>query len=106
MNQEDTPGKRAKYIHTHQWSVDPQAPAQQLEEDLKEAADLLIQNEVIGFPTETVYGLGGNARSCEAISKIFAAKGRPSDNPLIVHVATMEMFSDIAVYTHPLVKKR
>jgi L-threonylcarbamoyladenylate synthase len=54
---------------------------------LLEAAKLLANNEVVAFPTETVYGLGGNALSKEAISKIYIAKGRPSDNPLIVHIA-------------------
>ena len=44
-------------------------------------------NEVVAFPTETVYGLGANAKSDEAISKIFTAKGRPADNPLIVHIS-------------------
>ncbi|OZM56814.1 threonylcarbamoyl-AMP synthase [Lottiidibacillus patelloidae] len=57
---------------------------------LKEAAQLLQANEVVAFPTETVYGLGGNALSDEAVDKIFAAKGRPSDNPLIVHIAQKE----------------
>ena len=50
-------------------------------------AQLLINNEVVAFPTETVYGLGGNANNDEAVAKIFAAKGRPSDNPLIIHIA-------------------
>ena len=54
---------------------------------LDEAAKLLKKNEVVAFPTETVYGLGGNALSKDAISKIYKAKGRPSDNPLIVHIA-------------------
>ncbi len=53
------------------------------------AARLLGQNEVVAFPTETVYGLGGNALSKEAIAKIYKAKGRPSDNPLIVHIAEL-----------------
>lgn len=55
--------------------------------EIDEAAQLLVENEVVAFPTETVYGLGGNADSDEAVMKIFAAKGRPSDNPLIIHVA-------------------
>jgi L-threonylcarbamoyladenylate synthase len=54
---------------------------------VKEAAQLLQQNEVVAFPTETVYGLGGNAENDEAVEKIFQAKGRPSDNPLIIHIA-------------------
>ena len=55
------------------------------------AAELLRQGEVVGFPTETVYGLAGNALDPRAVAKIFTAKGRPQDNPLIVHIASMEM---------------
>ncbi|KAH8926480.1 translation factor [Atractiella rhizophila] len=58
---------------------------------LAHAADLLRQNRLVAFPTETVYGLGGSALSTEACQKIFRAKGRPSDNPLIVHVSSLEM---------------
>ena len=54
---------------------------------LEKAAKDLQNNEVVAFPTETVYGLGANATSDEAVAKIFKAKGRPSDNPLIVHIA-------------------
>ncbi|MCB2106557.1 MAG: threonylcarbamoyl-AMP synthase, partial [Rhodobacteraceae bacterium] len=50
------------------------------------AADVLRGGGLVAFPTETVYGLGGDATSDEAVAKIFAAKGRPSHNPLIVHV--------------------
>ena len=57
---------------------------------IAQAADFLQKNEVVAFPTETVYGLGGNAKSDEAIGKIFTAKGRPSDNPLIIHIAERE----------------
>ena len=57
---------------------------------LNEAADILKSNGIVAFPTETVYGLGGNALSEEAIKKIFIAKGRPSDNPLIVHISDKE----------------
>ncbi|MDD4345308.1 MAG: L-threonylcarbamoyladenylate synthase [Desulfitobacteriaceae bacterium] len=54
---------------------------------LAEAAELLKSGELVAFPTETVYGLGANALDAEACSKIFQVKGRPQDNPLIVHVA-------------------
>lgn len=57
------------------------------EEQLMEAAVLLRAGELVAFPTETVYGLGGNALDPGASAKIYAAKGRPSDNPLIVHIA-------------------
>lgn len=53
---------------------------------IKRAAELLLRNDLVAFPTETVYGLGANAFSTEAVKKIFVAKGRPSDNPLIVHI--------------------
>ena len=61
-----------------------------------EAASLLQQNEVVAFPTETVYGLGANAKSDEAVKKIFEAKGRPSDNPLIIHIAKVKQVEDLA----------
>lgn len=64
-------------------------------EDLKVVADLLIAGETVAFPTETVYGLGANALSEEAVAKIFTAKGRPSDNPLIVHISHLEMLDDL-----------
>ncbi len=54
---------------------------------IKEAALWIKKGDVIAFPTETVYGLGANALNEEAVKKIFMAKGRPSDNPLIVHIA-------------------
>jgi len=54
--------------------------------DLKQAADLLRKGGLVAFPTETVYGLGADARSTAAVMKIFRAKGRPATNPLIVHV--------------------
>ncbi|MBO4262457.1 MAG: threonylcarbamoyl-AMP synthase [Clostridia bacterium] len=53
---------------------------------LGKAKDLILSGELVAFPTETVYGLGADATNGEAIKKIFAAKGRPGDNPLIVHV--------------------
>lgn len=55
-----------------------------------QAAALLRAGEVVGIPTETVYGLGADALNGAAVRKIFAAKGRPSDNPLIVHIADLE----------------
>src|SRR5690625_4943895 len=54
---------------------------------IDEAAHLLRAGEVIAFPTETVYGLGADATNENAVMKIFQAKGRPADNPFIVHVA-------------------
>ena len=60
------------------------------DEAIAEAAQLLQAGELVAFPTETVYGLGANALDEEAVPRIYAAKGRPSDNPLIVHVGTFE----------------
>lgn len=57
------------------------------DEDLLEAARILREGGLVAFPTETVYGLGGNALDAEAAGKIYAAKGRPSDNPLIAHIS-------------------
>jgi L-threonylcarbamoyladenylate synthase len=59
-------------------------------EAIKEAADLLRDGGVVAFPTETVYGLGANALDGKAVAGIFAAKNRPSFNPVIVHVATRD----------------
>lgn len=57
---------------------------------LAEAGELIKQGELVAFPTETVYGLGGNALHADSSRKIYAAKGRPSDNPLIIHIAKWE----------------
>lgn len=60
------------------------------EKSYSQAVDLLNNGEVVAFPTETVYGLGAVATNDLAVKKIFEAKGRPSDNPLIVHIGTIE----------------
>lgn len=59
--------------------------------DIKTAASLLQNRGLVVFPTETVYGLGADAESAEAVEKVFTAKNRPRDNPLIVHVSDIEM---------------
>ncbi len=59
-------------------------------EELEDACNILRSGGLVAFPTETVYGLGGDAFNPLASSKIYEAKGRPSDNPLIVHIASME----------------
>lgn len=69
----------------------------QIEEDvLEQAGEILKRGGLVAFPTETVYGLGANALDEAASSKIYAAKGRPSDNPLIVHIADMKDLGKIA----------
>lgn len=72
---------------TKRWSVDKNVDKGESYPQLSQAADLLKNSEVVAFPTETVYGLGGNAENDDAVRKIFGAKGRPSDNPLIIHIA-------------------
>ncbi|ASA97077.1 translation factor, Sua5 family [Anoxybacillus flavithermus TNO-09.006] len=69
---------------------------------VKQAAAYLQRGELVAFPTETVYGLGANAMSTAAVENIFVAKGRPSDNPLIVHIATTEQLHDIACDIPPV----
>lgn len=59
------------------------------------ACNLLKQGEVVAVPTETVYGLAGNCTNPEAIKKIFKAKGRPADNPLIVHISNLDMLKKL-----------
>lgn len=62
---------------------------------MQKAGDILKEGGLVAFPTETVYGLGGNALDAEASRKIYAAKGRPSDNPLIVHIADFDALPKI-----------
>lgn len=64
-------------------------------ESLKKAATLLREGQVVAFPTETVYGLGANALDDEAVRRVFAAKERPADNPLIVHVADPAQLTEL-----------
>lgn len=67
---------------------------------IEKAGEILKNGGLAAFPTETVYGLGGNALDAKASEKIYAAKGRPSDNPLIVHIGRMEdhvVFDDLRI---------
>ncbi|TDF93562.1 L-threonylcarbamoyladenylate synthase [Paenibacillus piri] len=72
-------------------AVSPQA------EELADAARMLREGGTVAFPTETVYGLGADARQTDAVMNIFSAKGRPSDNPLIVHIANRSQIGELAV---------
>ena len=58
--------------------------------ELEEICSFLEKGELVVFPTETVYGLGGNALDPSCVAKIYAAKGRPADNPLIVHISKVD----------------
>ena len=64
-------------------------------EGIKAAAEILKADGIVALPTETVYGLAASACSADAIAKVFAAKGRPQDNPLIVHISDMEMLGEV-----------
>lgn len=76
---------------------------------LSYAVDILKNGGLVAFPTETVYGLGSDALNGKAVDKIFKAKGRPSDNPLIIHIAANEsvcdLVSEIPTYGARLVNK-
>lgn len=75
------------------------------EKELKEAAEEIKKGNIVLFPTETVYGIGANALEEKAVKKIFTAKGRAGDNPLIVHVASIQMVEEIVEEITPLEKK-
>lgn len=64
-------------------------------EILKEASKLLHESQVVAFPTETVYGLGASSLSSDAVKRIYAAKNRPADNPLISHISSIQMIKDV-----------
>ncbi|MBM6616761.1 L-threonylcarbamoyladenylate synthase [Bacillus suaedaesalsae] len=80
-------------MNTKVWLVDNTDNLSTSFTHITEAAHFLQHNEVVAFPTETVYGLGGNATSTDAVDKIFNAKGRPGDNPLIVHISNVSQLN-------------
>lgn len=92
--------------HSLKHSYSPGEPTQLLNpqsaEDYELSAALLKAGQLVAFPTETVYGLGAIATDPAAVAKIYAAKGRPSDNPLIVHVARVEDISRLVREITPL----
>ena len=74
-------------------------------DELKIVCNLIKNGEVVIFPTETVYGIGANALDPIAVNKIFIAKGRPQDNPLIVHVASKDQLNEITLEHTPVEQK-
>src|SRR5579859_873895 len=84
----------SKPIQTQVLKVDPHSPDQAA---LQIAAEHIQAGHLVAFPTETVYGLGANAHDMQAVQRIFEAKGRPSNNPLIVHIADHEQLSAVAL---------
>ena len=80
-----------KELHTQMWKIEnPKDFTAHDREVLEKAAAIIRAGGLVAFPTETVYGLGANALDEAAAKKIYAAKGRPSDNPLIAHVSCLE----------------
>ena len=88
-------------MKTEFFKIDPQNPDAEL---IERSADIIKKGGLVAFPTETVYGLGADATDKNAAKKIYAAKGRPSDNPLIIHIACPEDAEGYA-YTSPLYYK-
>jgi L-threonylcarbamoyladenylate synthase len=84
-----------KSFHTERWTVDNFKENLIDHPHVIQASLCIKQNEVVALPTETVYGLAGNAQSDTAIARIFEAKGRPSDNPLIVHISDRRQLEGI-----------
>ena len=81
-------------MNTKYFKIQMDAP---MDAQLSEAAEMLRRGGLVAFPTETVYGLGANGLDENAVAKIFEAKGRPQDNPLILHVADA---ADIEKFCH------
>ncbi|WXG47388.1 MAG: L-threonylcarbamoyladenylate synthase [Candidatus Atabeyarchaeum deiterrae] len=90
-----------KEFHTKVLRVNPQNPDQ---DAIEEAAGIIKRAGLVAFPTETVYGLGADALSHDGVLRIFEAKGRPSDNPIIVHVSTVGDLKRVAEEISPLAK--
>lgn len=91
-------------MDTFVWAVPPSQSSQQLRRhpSVRQAAAAIRAGELVAFPTETVYGLGADATNEAAVARIFTAKGRPSDNPLIAHIARQEQLTDIVTHIPPL----
>jgi len=81
-------------MNTIKLKISPELPEM---DKIARAAEFIKNGELVAFPTETVYGLGANALNSDAVKKIFQAKGRPQDNPLIVHVSSLEMAQNLVV---------
>lgn len=89
--------RRLTRLHVDADAPDPRAVAR--------AAAVLRHGGLVALPTETVYGLGANAEDADAVRRIFAAKGRPADNPLIVHLATVEQLPRVSPSITPLARR-
>jgi L-threonylcarbamoyladenylate synthase len=81
-------------IDTQVLTINPEQPEADV---IQQAAAVLRAGGLVAFPTETVYGLGANALDAESIARIYQAKGRPANNPLIVHIASVEQLEQVAL---------
>src|SRR5437016_4892327 len=88
-------------LSTRVLTVDPSNPDPAL---VEQAAALIRDGQLVAFPTETVYGLGANALDAQAVSRIFAAKGRPSTDPVIVHIQSLDQLSDVTTHVSDLAR--
>jgi len=79
--------ERLRILKTEIWHLKKVEPERDI---IKRAAQIIKDGNLVAFPTETVYGLGANGLDSEAVKKIFEAKGRPNDNPLILHIANLK----------------
>lgn len=93
------------YTQTKMWTVDKSKKSLEEDPSILEAADYIKKGEVVAFPTETVYGLGADAALSGAVDKIFAAKGRPGDNPLIVHISDYPHLDNLNVDTDAIERR-
>jgi len=82
--------------------VDPHSPEESI---IQEAARLLKDGKLVAFPTDTLYGLGANAMDPEAVERVFSAKGRPKDKPLIVLARDLDMVRELVEDINPLARK-
>ncbi|MCZ2128273.1 MAG: threonylcarbamoyl-AMP synthase [Anaerolineales bacterium] len=87
---------------TQRLTLSPQNPDPEL---IRQAAAVIQRRGLVAFPTETVYGLGANALAADAVEKIFRAKGRPANDPLIVHLASLADVKRVAADISPVVEK-
>jgi L-threonylcarbamoyladenylate synthase len=92
-------------FQTERWPVDKTEQSLTDHPHVIQASLWIKNNEVVALPTETVYGLAGNARSDKAIARIFEAKGRPSDNPLIVHISNRKQLKGLVSRIPPTAEK-
>lgn len=87
------------FEETKIFKISDSFPTESDMEMLKEAADIIKRGGTVCFPTETVYGLGANALDADAVKEIFIAKGRPQDNPLIIHLDEIENAQNYCFYS-------